>query len=361
MRGFKALFAIAAMLLGSCAFAHPKRIAPPSGFDGQVYNGAMALYASSESAGVSNRFICSTRPIKKVKGGYELLSAGHCTPANIGNLPPDMTFAVATDLGGKLMPVKLVAAQMTEPVDWAIFYLPTKMKLPVISLGDERDMSINDPTIDVNFSLGVAKEVSMGVVSSQVLTTGDDTGFFEVTQFASHGASGSCVISERTHKVIGIVIAGYDGQTLPELVEPISVIKAAISPYNVATAPAYAAPVPAAPEGGDAATKFFRGANHRGDNRRDTHRAPRTGVREHRDPRGFDGHEHCRVGTERDIKGRIEIQFFDVWFATVDNVAFPDWIFTDEVTVAYVGGNTYVVSDWENPAMVSFVVMADED
>src|SRR5205807_2284135 len=117
--------------------------------------------------------------IAKVEGGYELLSAGHCTPANVQELPPDMSFKVADDLHGPLMPVTLVAARMDEPVDWAIYYLKTDKKYPVVPLGDERLVRINEKTIDVNYSLGLAKEVSMGVVSSKTQTDGPMKGFFE--------------------------------------------------------------------------------------------------------------------------------------------------------------------------------------
>jgi S1-C subfamily serine protease len=170
--------------------------------------------------------------IAKVDGGYELLSAGHCTPAN-PKLPSDMTFSVADDMNGALTPVTLVASKMQEPIDWAVYYLKTNKKYPVIALGDERKTQINDKTIDVNFSMALAKEVSMGVISSSVQTDGEMKGFFQVTQFVSHGASGSSVVSEKQHAIIGIVIAGIDGATLPTCVEPISVIRMEISNLDV--------------------------------------------------------------------------------------------------------------------------------
>ena len=226
---------ILAVSLSLVPLSQARQIRPPKGFDGKVYKGSLALYASSEQIGVTDKFICSAQVIAKVQGGYELLSAGHCTPANTQELPSDMTFKVATDLGESLMPVTLVAAKMEEPVDWAVYYFPTNKDFPVIPLGDEGDIRINDKTVDVNYSLALAKEVSLGVVSSTVQAQGDMKGFFEVTQFDSHGASGSSVISERTKKVIGIVIAGVDGTTTPTWVEPASVISKEIEKVNVAS------------------------------------------------------------------------------------------------------------------------------
>ena len=217
--------AVAMLLAPLCTLAEIKGL---TGFDKKVYDGAMALYASSESYRIKDRFICSAQVVEKIEGGYKLLSAGHCTPAN-ADLPSDMTFSVASDLGKPLTPVKLMAAKLNDSEDWSVFYLATDKKLSVVSLGDENNAKINDKTIDVNFSLSLAKEVSMGLVSSTVQNQGPMAGFFQVTQFDSHGASGSSVVDERTKKVIGIVIAGVDGTTTPTWIEPISVIEKAVN------------------------------------------------------------------------------------------------------------------------------------
>jgi hypothetical protein len=224
MKKMLSLVLALAMMLAPCVSAEIKGL---RGFDKKVYDGSMALYASSSDLNIKDRFICSAQVVDKVNGGYELLSAGHCTPANAG-LPADMTFSIAPQIGGPLTPVKLIAATLNKDEDWSIFYLETTKNLPVVPLGDENDARLNDKTIDVNFSLGLTKEVSMGLVSSKVQTSGPMAGFFEVTQFDSHGASGSSVVDERTKKVIGIVIAGVDGAAVPTWIEPISVIKKAI-------------------------------------------------------------------------------------------------------------------------------------
>ncbi len=229
---------LAVVLFASSAFGE---IQPLKGFDKKVYDGSLALYTTSESRGVKDKFTCSAQVIAKVDGGYEVLSAGHCTPAS-QEMPADMTFAVANNLGNTRHPVTLIAAKKDGSNDWAIFYYKTDKEYPVIPLGDENEVQLNSPTIDVNYSLGIAKEVSMGVVSSTVALSGPMKGFFEVTQFDSHGASGSSVVSEKTHKVIGIVIAGVDGTTTPTWVEPASSIAPQIKDLDVAHAPAYVAP-----------------------------------------------------------------------------------------------------------------------
>lgn len=216
---------LAAILFAAPAFANVKDL---KGFDKKVYDGALALYASSHDLGIRDRFICTVQVVGKADRGYYLLGAGHCTPAN-PDLPKDMEFSVAEDINGSLTPVMLIQSEMNEPVDYAEYYLRTDKKYPVTALGDESDARIGDETINGNFSLALGKFASRGRVSSKVAESGDMKGFLGVDEFDSHGASGSSVVDERTKKIIGIVIAGVDGATVSTWVEPISVIKKALS------------------------------------------------------------------------------------------------------------------------------------
>lgn len=207
-----------------------------------VYRATFALYASSEQADVKDKFLCTAEAIQKVQGGYELLSAGHCTPEN-PELPSDMTFSVAEQLGGPLMEVKLIKAEMDWPLDYSIFYFPTNKKYSVDKLGNEGDARVGDATVDVNFSEAITKELSTGMIASQIIGRGCDDeacmlaeGMFEVQMFGSHGASGSAVLDNG--KVIGTLIGGMDGETMPVFVEPISLIKKAIQGVDVSSAPA---------------------------------------------------------------------------------------------------------------------------
>ena len=248
----KQILSVLALLL--CLFVFTSTSPAASrGFVKKASSATFALYASSERAGIQDRFICTATAISKVDGGYELLSAGHCTPAN-PDLPTDMTFSVATDLGGKLIPVPLVASVMNEPNDWAVFYMPTQNKYPVMKLDDVNNIKVGDKTVDVNFSLGVAKEVSEGEVSSTPIndssaTAPDAIGDFEVSMFGSNGASGSSVIDmNRGKKIIGIVIFGFHGETMPMLVEPISNIYPQIKNLKMTDMAHFAAREQASPD-----------------------------------------------------------------------------------------------------------------
>ena len=210
---------VLALVLTFAVPASAKNISEPKGFDSEVYHASFALSVTSEEGQIEKpRFLCTVTAYKKVKGGYLLIGAGHCTSANEA-LPSDMKYFVSEDINSKSAPVQLLKAERTEEYDYAIYFFPTKNKYPTISLGDERDLGIGDVTVDANFSLGVTKMVSPGVVVSQESTGQLPKGYFLVQQFVSHGASGSVVVSEKTHKIVGLVIAGWDGATMPTLVE----------------------------------------------------------------------------------------------------------------------------------------------
>lgn len=240
MKKFLALILTFVFAVGTLAGA----IQPPKGFTKKLYDASYALYAISASRGFTEpKFLCTVTPYQRYTDGYLFLGAGHCTSAN-PELPEDMTFFIENDIHGSPQPVELIKAALSnetftasqvavQPLDYAIFYLKTKAKLPVIALGDESSLRVGSKTINVNFSLGLAKYVAPGVVSSLVAHFGAASGFFGVQMFMSHGASGSSVVDVKTKKIIGLVIAGEDGATVPAWIEPISVITAQLKTLSI--------------------------------------------------------------------------------------------------------------------------------
>jgi hypothetical protein len=195
----------------------------PRGFAGQLYKGTLALYARLEG---QDQFVCTTEPFEKIPGGYHLISAGHCVQL----MPIGVQFFVADDIGGPLTPVKMLKAYFGGGTDFSEFELQTKRKYPVFVLGDEHNARVGDRTINPNFSAGVAKQLSLGYVSSDILgvtsrcPVDDCAGDFIVQSFDAGGASGSAVISARTHEVIGLIVIEF-GANIGFGAEPISKFK----------------------------------------------------------------------------------------------------------------------------------------
>jgi Trypsin-like peptidase domain len=219
-------------------------IKPPKGFNKKLYDASYALYATSVARGFTEpKFSCTVTAYQHFQDGYLLIGAGHCTTAN-PDLPADMKFFVEPDISRPPIPVTLLKAVLlhedfapsqvdVQPIDYAIYYLKTTAKLPTVDLGDESSLRVGSKTTNVNFSLGLAKYMAPGFVSSTLARHGESSGFFGVQMFMSHGASGSSVVDVKTRKIVGLVIAGEDGATLPAWIEPISVIEAQLKTLNI--------------------------------------------------------------------------------------------------------------------------------
>ena len=193
---------------------------PPQGFTGKLYASTLALYATLNG---EVHFICIAEPFEKINGGYHLISAGHC----VQQIPDHVKFFVSDDIGGPLVAVTLLKAYEGDGLDFSAFELKTKKKYTMFVLGDEHDATIGDAIINPNFAAGIGKQLSLGHVSSDVLPItsrcSEDgcAGDFVVQSYGAGGSSGSAVVDERTHRVIGLVVWGFDG-ILGFGVEPIS-------------------------------------------------------------------------------------------------------------------------------------------
>ena len=371
--------ALAIAMILTPAYAGNKNINTARGFNGRVYNSVFALYGSSAASGIQDRFVCTVTAYQQVSGGYLLIGAGHCTSANAESLPSDMTYSVSEELGGKLTPVALLKSEMDEPLDYAVYFMPTKQKYPVLALGDETKDRIGDKTIDVNFSLAAAKMFSPGTIVSQVITTQTEVrGFFLIDQFDSHGASGSSVVSEKTHKIIGLVIAGWDGETMPSVVEPITSILPHIQDAQALALVAASKPIPVTvlpptpPQDPNDSDDLYQRANsgmhqggqpggnrggetpgdHRGNGEvRGGDRGDNRGDRDgRRDGRTYNRNEHHRINRQREVRvvGRHEQIFFGgFWWAC--DYDWPVWVWDGDVYMVMVGDNIYEMYSYDDP------------
>lgn len=220
----KKIFAfVLSLILALSVLAGP--IAPPKGFEGKVWNSTLALYATLQTPNRTvTHFDCTAEPIEKIPGGYLLMSAGHC----VQEIPDHMQFSVAEEISGPRTNVKLVKAYEGDGIDFAVFTLKTTKTYPIFAMDFHSDVRIGDKIVIGNFTEGVAKQLSRGVVASQIIPKSEDcksaetcADHFMVQAYGGPGASGSAVISVRTHKIIGLAVYGFDG-TLGFGVEPIS-------------------------------------------------------------------------------------------------------------------------------------------
>lgn len=202
-------------------------IGEPRGFLGAAFNNTIALYATVDG---KNQFDCSAAIYESVPNKlhheYHIISAGHCVQEI-----PVATFSVADNIGGKQYPVTLMHVRDDDTVDFSQFDLVTDKTYPVISFGDESTLRVGDSVINPNFGQGVGKQLSLGQISTQDLTSTDYckpcVGEFFAQLDDAAGSSGSVIISKKTHKIVGMVeaeIYNDEGQlvNIGMVIEPIS-------------------------------------------------------------------------------------------------------------------------------------------
>jgi trypsin-like peptidase len=217
MKRFLALLVVLALLfplnLGS--------VQSPKGFAGKLWASTFALYGTKNER---THFLCTAEPIEKTANGYRLLTAGHC----VQEVSADVKFSVAEEIGGTQTPITLVKAYLGANIDFALFDLQTTKTYSVFVLGDESKTRVGDKTINPNFSLGIGKQLSLGkisslsTVSSDACAVGECAGDIIVQEYAGAGASGSAVLSAKTHKVIGLLVWEFEKGQVGFGVEPIS-------------------------------------------------------------------------------------------------------------------------------------------
>lgn len=361
-----AFLALSFVVGGVFAASRLANIQGPKGSDAKIADATFALYASSQTAGVSNAFICTAETVGAVSDkegqqiGYILLTAGHCTPQN-PEIPADATYAVSPDITSdvkQLMPVQIVKAVMNEPLDFALLYLPTKKHFAVDQIESASKVRIGDSVTDVNFALGLAKQYSHGQVATQLIHDADPqvNGDFLCQMYGGPGASGSAVLHD--DKLIGIVIYGFTEGSIGMGVEPIDAILAALPQTPDYTSPS---PSPSQFNVMTGTTPWIPWAQR---GRVRPHSAEPREPRQPRDSRpnhsGKAYHQHYRATDVRVVRGHRCVGYAGVFFFPYGDGSWMPWVFTDEVYfVSYDGGTTWFVESYTNPGFSQVVVIVE--
>ncbi len=194
----------------------------------RVYDAALALYGI---VGNEARFECTATVIAQRQGQpggkideYLLLTAGHCVTGD--GTPNGIKFGVRENIveNGPVTPdlqlVDVVRAENDAKYDFAILFLATDKVYPVIDIDINYVPVPEDKVYDVNFSLGITKQIALGVIASGIIDTQTSHGDCDICKgrymvhiFAAGGASGSAIINEKTNKIIGVGEFGFPGTT----------------------------------------------------------------------------------------------------------------------------------------------------
>ena len=190
----------------------------------EVMNSTFALYGQ---LGDERHFMCSATAFEKTPTGYHLITAGHCVT---GDVPDGLKFFVAENIDSDLalQTVTVVKADFGRKYDFAVLNLNTTRSYKVVPIDDSQFPGIGEKVWNVNFSEGLTKQMSLGVVASGKMN--DDAaegqcglchGRYLVQLFDGPGASGSAVI-DGDGKIVGLVEGGFPGKTLGAIVIPMT-------------------------------------------------------------------------------------------------------------------------------------------
>ena len=189
----------------------------------RAYDAALAIYINE---GDGPRFTCSSTVVahranstSQTKYQYLLLTAGHCVLGD--GRSKDSKYFVTEEIVAKpkLQPVEVLKAENDDVYDFAILLLESDNEYPVIAISNlNGSPDLEDKVYGVNFSLGLTKQVALGVVASKVMdNNGECTpckGRYMVHLFEAPGASGSSIIDEKTNEIVGITELGFPGQNV---------------------------------------------------------------------------------------------------------------------------------------------------
>jgi len=221
-------------------------IKPPRGkFERNFENASFALYVEKNG---EQHFTCTATAYEKIKGGYLLISAGHCIDGR-----DNLKFSVRTDVNDALpyMPVKVVKYALTEKLDFSILEFDTNDKYPTIQIGSEEDLAVGDAIENVSFALGIAKQFNNGYVATDLLHSNEETSGYSSMWLLNHflvevdggpGSSGSAIVSKDKHQIVGLLVAGMRGEQIGHCIIPMSEF------YAFRADPQYNSPHPARPE-----------------------------------------------------------------------------------------------------------------
>lgn len=173
------------------------------------------------------RFTCTATAVAKQDDSYILLTAGHCVDGSKNKF----YVAEAVSDNPVLQSVTIVKHALTDRYDYAILLLQSHREYPVIPVSLGPTPPIETPIINVNFSYGLTKQTTHGTINSALMSREEASGGvhcgpncagkFLGSIGIAPGASGSAVVDENTHQIIGITKGYFPGaQTIGAVIIP---------------------------------------------------------------------------------------------------------------------------------------------
>jgi S1-C subfamily serine protease len=230
---------LSAVLLGFLLIASPLKAAPKESsnkqFVQQVYDSVVLLYGQTESGGMQMHCTATAYEQLADKSGYRFVSAAHCVSGKTDKEQKAQKYYVTTDDAGSktfLNATLIEAGDKSVGDDFSIFEVKTKLQFAVTPLGDSSVLTVGDRVINVASPFGLGKQYFEGYVSSTHLdrppldageVTWTDVMLVEVG--SAGGSSGSAIVSEDQHAIVGFLVGGTSS-TIGAICIPVDKFKA---------------------------------------------------------------------------------------------------------------------------------------
>lgn len=176
------------------------------------------------SNGFVSNFTCTATVIDRPEPyTYILLTAGHCFHDD-----PSSKYYVSEgiDEDPTLQHVTILKKAHTKKYDYALLELHSAHEYPVIHVSYEPLPVIETPVVNINFSLGVTQQLVKGYIQSGIMERGQSAdpaleGRFITSLGIGPGASGSAIVNENTHEIIGLGEMIFPGLAMGSVAMPI--------------------------------------------------------------------------------------------------------------------------------------------
>ena len=190
-----------------------------------VYEGHVVC--TPDSCDLKSSFICTATVVDSDPLlGYIGLTAGHCFE---GQQDSSLSYYVSETVNQKpvLRKIEIIKSDNSSRYDYGLFTFSSARDYPAIPVDMSSVPQIGTKVLNANFSLGITKEIVEGVVVSGIVSESESTHetdlrrrYFAQIVFGP-GASGSPIVDEQTHKIIGIVEAMFPGTQMAAVIMPV--------------------------------------------------------------------------------------------------------------------------------------------
>jgi hypothetical protein len=238
----------ALMIIAPSVFAQtPKEvegIGPQENFSETLSKASLEMYVGRQECGYTKvdsffgpvdvwgckfvaKPICTATTIRRADTTYIGVSTGHCVVPELYNKGYEYYVSDTVADNPVLNKITIMKWDNSDRYDYLVFMFYSLRERPTIEIAGKDDdiPAIGTEVLNVNFSLGIIKQVTEGKVLSGRITADradnkDMVGRYFVSIGIGPGASGSAVVDKKTHKIVGLVEAVFRGTQMATVVVP---------------------------------------------------------------------------------------------------------------------------------------------